>query len=63
MEHQKLLNVLNANYSKFVTRNWNTVNDKSNTNYSVGNKIKYSTEILKSNICDYNNAYIPVMAI
>ena len=60
MEHQKLLNVLNANYSKFVTRNWNTVNDKSNTNYSVGNKIRYSIEILKSNICDYNDAYIPV---
>ena len=28
-----------------------------NSNYSVGNKIIYSTEILKSNLCDYNDAY------
>ena len=60
MEYQKILNVLNANYSKFVTRNWNTINDQSNANYSVGKEIIYSIEALKSNICDSNNAYIPV---
>ena len=27
-------------------------------NYDVGNKIVYNTEVLKSNICDYNDAYI-----
>ena len=31
MEHQKILNLLNeASDSKFVTRKWNTDNDKSN---------------------------------
>ena len=60
MEYQKILNVLNANYSKFVTRNWNTVNDQSNANYSVGKEIIYSIEALKSNICDSNDVYIPV---
>ena len=55
------MNLLNqASDSKFVTRNWNIVNDQSNANYSAGNEIIYSTEVLKSNICDYNDAYILV---
>ena len=49
-----------ASDSKFVTRNWNIVNDQSNANYSEGNEIIYSTEVLKSNLCDYNDAYILV---
>ena len=58
MEHQKILNLLNeANDSKFVTRKWNTVNDNSNINYDVEND-EYNTEVLKSNLCDYNYAYI-----
>ena len=46
------------NDSKFVTRKWNIVNENSKTNYSVGRKIIYNTEVLKSNLCDYNDAYI-----
>ena len=58
MEHQKILNLLNeANNSNFVTRKWNIFNDQSNINYDVGNKIIYNTEVLKSNFCDYNDAY------
>ena len=61
MEHQKILNLLNeANDSKFVKRKWNIVNDQSNANYGVGNEIIYNTEVLKSNLCDYNDAYILV---
>ena len=59
MEHQKILNLLNdANNFKFVTRKWNIVNDLSNANYDVGNEIIYNIEVLKSNLCDYNDAYI-----
>ena len=59
MDHQNMLNLLNeANDSKFVTRKWNIVNDQSNANYDVGNEIIYNTEVLKSNLCDYNDAYI-----
>ena len=36
------------------------VNDNSNANYGVGNKIIYNTEVLKSNLCYYNDAYILV---
>ena len=61
MEHQKILNLLNeANDSKFVPRKWNIVNDQSNANYDAGNEIVYNTEDLKSNLCNYNDAYILV---
>ena len=57
----KILNLLNeANDFKFVTRKWNIANDNSNKNYGVENEINYNTEILKSNPCDYNDAYILV---
>ena len=49
-----------ANDSKFVIRKWNTVNDNSKTNYDVGNEIIYNTEVLKSNLCDYQDASILV---
>ena len=61
MEHRIILNLLNeANNYKLVKRKWNIVNDNSRTKYDVGSKIIYNTEILKSNICDYNDAYISV---
>ena len=61
MERQKVLNLLNeVSDSKFVSRNWNLVNDQSDANCSVGNEIIYSTEVLKSNLCDYINTYILV---
>ena len=55
------MNLLNeANDSKFVTRKWNIVSDNANANYDVGNEIIYNTEVLKSNLCDYYDAYILV---
>ena len=61
MEYQKILNLLNeSTNAKFVTRTWNIVNDQSNTNYNAGNEIIHNTEVLKSNLCDYNDAYILV---
>ena len=47
-----------ASDSVCVNRNWNIVNDQSNANYSKKNEITYSTEVSKSNFCNYNNAYI-----
>ena len=55
------MNLLNEpNDSKFVIRKWNITNDWSNANYDVGNEIISNTEVLKSNFCDYNDAYILV---
>ena len=51
------MNLLNEESdSNFVTRKWNIVNDQSNANYDVGNEIIYNKKVLKSNLCDYNNA-------
>ena len=61
MKQQKILNWLNeANDSKLVTRKWNIVNDSSKSNYDATNEITYNTEILESNLRDYNDAYILV---
>ena len=61
MEHQKLLSLLNeTNDSKFVTRKWNIVSDQSSAKYDVGDEIIFNTEVLKSNLCDNNDAYILV---
>ena len=55
MEHQKILNLLTeANNSKFVIIILNTFNDNSKENDNAANEIIYNTEVLKSNLCDYN---------
>ena len=58
MTHQKILKYLlnEAKYSKFVTIKWNIVNGLSNVNRNLGNEIIYNTKVLKSNLCDYNDA-------
>ena len=63
MIHQEviLLNLLNEpNNSKLVTRKWNIANNQSSLNYDVGNETIYNRGVLKSNLCDYNGAYILV---
>ena len=59
MEQQKISNLLNeANNSKFLTRKWNIVSDNSKANYNATNEITYNAEVLKSSLCDYEDAYI-----
>ena len=43
-----------------MTRKWNIVNDNSTADYDVANEITYNTEVLKSNLCGYNDPYILV---
>ena len=55
MEYQQIFNLFNeSSDSKFVIRNCNIVNHQLIVNYSVGNKIIYSTEVLKFDLCDYS---------
>ena len=49
-----------ASDSIFLARKWNIANDQSKVNYDIGSETVYNTEVLKSNLCDYNNAYILV---
>ena len=62
MEYQKIANLLEStsdNLSKFRTRNWVEINDDSRGTYSNADT-KFKTTMLKSNLCDYADAYIPV---
>ena len=43
-----------------MKREWKIVNDNSKANYGVGSEIIYNIEVLKSNLYDYNDAYILV---
>ena len=45
--------------SKFRTRNWIEINDESRGTYT-SNDIKFKTTMLRSNLCDYRDAYILV---
>ena len=62
MEYQKIANLwgnaLNQP-SKFRTRNWVEINDESRGTYT-SNDIKFKTTMLRSNLCDYADAYILV---
>ena len=45
--------------SEFRTKNWVEINDESRETYT-SNDIKFKTTMLRSNICDYADAYILV---
>ena len=67
METQKIANLLdNADNEslKFATRKWYVINDQNNTDYGDGDEngttIKFETKVIKSNLCDYSDAYILV---
>ena len=67
MEYRKIANLLgnevppNASNQppKFRTRNWVEINDESRGTYT-GNSIRFKTTMLRSNLCDYGDAYILV---
>ena len=46
--------------SKFKTRNWAEINDEARGTYSPNKQIKFKTSMLRSNLCDYGDAYILV---
>ena len=65
METQKITNLLgNADNEslQLATRKWYVINDQNNTDYGdgdeIGTTIKFETKVVKSNLCDYSDAYI-----
>ena len=58
MEFQKIINFLNI---RFVTKKWIKVHYQSRKdNYNVNKEIRIKTPMLRSDLCDYSNAYIVV---
>ena len=63
MEYDKINNLLlsedSEKLSKFVTREYVRVNSLLNT-YNENKSIRFKTPMLRSNLCDYSDAYILV---
>ena len=64
METQKIINLLNDSSneeSKFATKKWYVIDSQTTKGkYKQGDTIKFETETIKSNLCDYSDAFISV---
>ena len=72
MELQKIVNFLDTtsdensekfplkDLPRFVTKKWIKVYDQSGGNYNVNKDIRIKTSMLRSDLCDYSDAYIVV---
>ena len=65
MKAQKITNVLEESDDdilKSATSKWYIINYQNNGHYGKGDKndstIKFITEVIKPNLCDYSDAYI-----
>ena len=58
IEHYETSKLLNhSSVSKFVTKKWIDVNNLLGGQYSVYKNIRFKTSMLRSDLCDYNDAY------
>ena len=65
MEFQKIANFLDTtsddkDLPRFVTKKWIEVYDQSEGNYNVNKEIRIKTSMLRSDLCDFSDAYIVV---
>ena len=63
MEFQKIVNFLDTtsddkDLPRFVTKKWIEVYDQSEKNYNVNKKIRIRAPMLRSDLCDFSDAYI-----
>ena len=65
MEFQKIVNLLditsdNKDLPKYVSKKWIEVYDQSKKNYNPNKEIRIKTSMLRSDLCDFSDAYIVV---
>ena len=65
IEFQKIVNFLDTtsddkDLPRFVTKKWIEVYDQSEGNYNVNKEIRIKTSMLRSDLCDFSDAYIVV---
>ena len=66
MEYQKITNLLDTtpdNVPRFITKKWVEVHDQSGSaedRYKPSKQIRFKTSMLRSDLCDYSDAYIVV---
>ena len=63
MEYQRITNLL-ANIpdkvTRFITKKWIEVHDQSGETFNTNKQIRFKTSMLRSDLCDYSDAYIVV---
>ena len=65
LKFQNILNFLDTtsddkDLPRFVTNKWIQVYDQSRGNYNINKEIRIKISMLRSDLCDFNDAYIVV---
>ena len=63
MEYQKITNLLGNipdKVPRFITKKWVEVHDQSGGTCNTKKQVRFKTSMLKSDLCDYSDAYIVV---
>ena len=66
MEYQKITELLGNipdKLPRFITKKWIEVSDQSGGTYNTNKQIRFKASMLRSDLCDYNDAYIVVKEI
>ena len=66
MEYQEITNLLGTTLDeipRFITKKWVKNHDQSGSaddRYKPSNQIRFKTSVLRSDLCDYSDAYVVV---
>ena len=66
MQYQRITNLLGSTSDKgprFIAKKWIEVYDQSGGAYNTSKQIRFKTSMLRSDLCDYSDAYIVVKGI
>ena len=66
MEYQKITNLLGnipVKLPRFITKTWIKVQYQSKESCNTNKQIRFKTPMLRSDSCDYNDAYIVVKGV
>ena len=68
MEFQKIINLVDIttddkDLARYVTKKWIEVYDQSEKHYNVNKEIRIKTPMLRSDLCDFSDAYIVVKGV
>ena len=61
MEFKKINNLLDTAHNKgpkFITKKWIEVQNQSGSTYNTSKPIRFKTSMLRSDLCDYSDAYV-----
>ena len=61
MDNQEITNLLGNipdKVPRFITKIWIEVRNQSGETYNTNKQIRFKTSILRSDLCDYSDAYI-----